>query len=82
MEGGYSQGGQPASRGGEWLCKTGSSKTSLSFLYFSSVLCVSTVAMPTGYKIVYHMHSGCMAFIALSPLAASQPRASVQYMYT
>ena len=39
-----------------------------------SSFCAVYVAMPSGYKLVITLHSGCMAYIALSP------RALVQYM--
>ena len=42
-----------------------SSKMSLFFSLFPSVLCVSMVAMPTGYEIVISRTLRCMAFIAL-----------------
>ena len=51
---------------GERPCVSVSSKR---WACFSSVLCVSIVAMPTGYKIVISRALGCMAFIALNPQA-------------
>ncbi len=49
---------------------------------FSSIFCVTKtcyVAMPSGYKLDIHVHSGCMAHISLSPRGL-RPHASVQYM--
>ena len=54
------------------------SKIALPFLSFFSVLCVSMVAMPTGYKLVISRALGMHGIYCPQPSGALHPRASVQ----
>jgi hypothetical protein len=57
----------------ERLCKSGSSKMSVSFLYFSIVLCVSMIAVPTGYKIVISRALGMHGIYCTQPSGRFAP---------
>ena len=54
------------------------SKIALPFLSFFSVLCVSMVAMPMGYKLVISRALGMHGIYCPQPSGALRPRASVQ----